>query len=107
MQLRSTTLMLHRKMRNPLVQRKDNFNLITVNLVKGSAKPRQIQWEAGIRMEVGTQGDKRRPHGGLTPILDGLTMIKVSRPHCSSQIMHTLQRGSPTGRGEIKRSNCN
>ena len=99
--------MLQRKMRNPLVWRKDNFSLIMVNRVKGNAKPRQIQWEAGIRMEVGTKEDKRKPHGGLTPILDGLTMIKVSRPHCSSRIMHTLQRGSPTGQGEIKRGNCN
>ena len=74
--------MLHRKMRNPLVQRNGKFSLITVNLVKGNAKPRQIQWEAGIRMEVGTKEGKRRPHGGLTPILDGLTMIKVNRPHC-------------------------
>ena len=107
MQLRNTTLMLHQKMRNPLVQRKGNFNLITVSPVKGNAKLKQIRWGAGIQMEVGTKEDRGMPHGGLTPILDGLTIIKVSHPHCSSRIMHTLQRGSPTGQEKVKRGNCN
>ena len=107
MQLRNTTLMLQQKVRNPLVKKKGNFSLITVNPVKGNVKLKQIRWGAGIRMEVGTKEDKGMPHGGLTPILDGLTMIKVSHPHCSSRIMHTLQRGSPTGQGEIRRSSSN
>ena len=111
MQLRNTIRMIQQKMRNPLVQRKGNFSRTTVSPVKGNAKLKQIRWEVGIQMEVGTKEDRGMLHGmlhgGLTQILDGLTMIKVSHPHCSSRIMHTLRRGSPTGQEKVKRGNCN
>ena len=102
-------------MRSFQVKKKINSNSIMVRRVMENTKPRRTLWEIGIRItriQVGTYGILKMPHGGTTPASDGLAgtnnlNLKILVQLRTNRIGPTgIKKGritTRTGQGRVKR----